>query len=133
MGGKDVEDISKRENREKKRKKLEKELALAANTAREEQRTYILEKELALAANTAREEQRTYIEKTKIAAGNTENDFANIKFTLQNINTTLEKLDRGNLSQMSEHLWWLALMAKIALVMIILSFIFSKFIIDSIH
>ena len=79
------------------------------------------------------EEQSTYIEKTKLAAGNTENDFANIKFTLQNINTTLEKLDRGNLSQMSEHLWWLALMAKIALVMIILSFIFSKFIIDSIH
>ena len=71
-----------------------------------------------------KEEQRTYIEKTKIAAGNTENDFANIKFTLQDINTTLEKLDRGNLSQMSEHLWWLALMAKIALVMIILQVIF---------
>ena len=113
MGGKDVEDISKRENREKKRKKLEKELALAANTAREE--------------------QRTYIEKTKLAAGNTENDFANMKRALISINTTLEKLDRGNLSQMSEHLWWLALMAKIALVMIILLFIFSKFIIDSIY
>ena len=70
------------------------------------------------------EEQSTYIEKTKLAAGNTENDFANMKRALISINTTLEKLNRGNLSQMSEHLWWLALMAKIALVMVILQFFF---------
>jgi len=40
MGGNDVEDISKKENREKKRKKLEKELALAANTASKEREGY---------------------------------------------------------------------------------------------
>jgi len=67
------------------------------------------------------EEQRTYIEKTKLAAGNTENDFANMKRTLKNINTTLEKLDRGNLSQMSEHLSWLALSAQIGLVFLFIS------------
>ena len=68
-----------------------------------------------------KEEQRTYIEKTKVAAGNTGNDFANIKFTLQDINATLEKLNRENLSRMSEHLWWLALSAQIGLVLLFIS------------
>ena len=74
-----------------------------------------------------KEEQRTYIEKTKIAAGNTENDFANIKFTLQDINATLEKLDRGNLSQMSDHLGWLALSAQIGLIFLSISILIMIF------
>jgi len=73
------------------------------------------------------EEQSTYIEKTKLAVGNTRNDFANMKQTLEEINATLEKLDRGNLSQMSNHLSWLALSAQIGLVFLFISILIMIF------
>ena len=51
------------------------------------------------------------------------NDFAFIGGILRDMHITLERLDRKNLSEMNEHLWWLSLGVQLGLIMLGISII----------